>query len=213
MPEPMDPLVRILSHFSGGGSCPVQYDATVAGKQYYVRYRHGAVTVDVDGAEAYARDIGGDRDGDWTDEETNVYLSLVSEAILAGEWSRLVLPLLSECRASRYFFKGPHPHQLVGFRCGVRTPGAIRQGGMNRHERRNRQRAGIHDHGGECEVWMPADEADAWIQGNPDMHTLMRHEWPQPWDAHARLQQTVVGPDNVRVWPRSRSATGWTTTG
>lgn len=197
----MDPLSRILSHFSGGGSCPVQYDATVARKEYYVRYRHGAVTLDVDGVEVYSRDVGGDFDGDWTDEETNVYLSLVAEAILAGDHRHLALPLLSECRASRYFFKGPHPHHLVGLSCGFRTSGATSHGMMNRHERRRREMAGIHDHSAQCEVWVPADEVDAWIQENPDMHMLLRHERPQPWDAHARLQQTVIGPDNTRVWP------------
>lgn len=79
--------------FEGGGGYPVQYDVDHAGHHYYVRYRHGdlSVTIDdgdidsgVDYPDGFPDSLGCALDGDWTDEETASTLAVLSDAIRAG---------------------------------------------------------------------------------------------------------------------------------
>jgi len=79
--------------FGGGGSMPVQYEVDHGGHHYYVRYRHrslsvsideGAIDSGVDYPDGFPDDLGLLYDGDWTDEETHVILTILSDAIRAG---------------------------------------------------------------------------------------------------------------------------------
>lgn len=78
--------------FEGGGSYPVQYEVVHGGHHYYVRYRHHMLSVSIDDG---AIDSGVDypegygplellNSGDWTDEEEDVILTILSDAIRAG---------------------------------------------------------------------------------------------------------------------------------
>lgn len=109
-----------LLPFEGGGSFPVQYDLDHGGHHYYVRYRHSWLTVDVDEKEEVCLQLApaGDDDGEWSDEATNVYLHLLSEAIQSDSLKSVTLPTKSEVGAHPLFKKGPIPryHVLV---CGA----------------------------------------------------------------------------------------------
>ena len=104
---------------SGGGSCPVQYEATFAGHDYYVRYRHSWLTVTrdpwTDGEEDLLVQQLAEEDADdgfWSDKETNVYLYLISEAIRAGSLQSLVIPRIAEIRRNPFYRRGPFPRYV-----------------------------------------------------------------------------------------------------
>jgi hypothetical protein len=93
-----------------GGSCPVQYEVDHEGHHYYVRYKHSWITITVDNAkdvleQGLAPDA--DDDGFWNDEETNVYLHLISDAIRAGTLASLRLPTKKEAKSHPLYVQGP----------------------------------------------------------------------------------------------------------
>src|SRR5687767_2279676 len=104
--------------FSGGGECPVQYLLDLEGREYYIRYRWGLLSVDVDDVTCLEAEIGGPYDGFLSDEETTVYLWEISRAIRAGTLGRLALPRLFETRSHALYVTGPLPHHAVGLACG-----------------------------------------------------------------------------------------------
>src|SRR5688572_7638743 len=98
--------------FTGGGSSPVQYELEHGGHRYYLRYKHSWLTIDVDDVEdvvsvALAPDVADD--GAWSDEETNVYLSLIGDAIRADRLASVELPAKAEVAAHPLYKKGPLP--------------------------------------------------------------------------------------------------------
>src|SRR5262245_40202263 len=121
---------------------PVQYWASHRGRYVYVRYRHGWLSVDVDGETVVETQIGGQWDGAWTDEETNVYLELIDAGLHEERLAALELPTLSEARRSALHRKGSLPLRAVGLRCGKRQSDTPLP--LNRHERKRAVRAGEH---------------------------------------------------------------------
>lgn len=100
----------------GGGACPVQYDASYGGVDYYVRYRHGWLTVDDEthDLELFCQQLSDDDDdGYWSDGETNVYLRLIAAAIRSGDWRSLVLPDKRAVATHPYHEPGPLPRYHV----------------------------------------------------------------------------------------------------
>ena len=186
--------------FVGGGESPVQYDADYLGQHYYVRYRFGVVSVDVDDVEACSREIGDGLDGVWTDEETNVYLTEIDAAIRSGRVWSLQLPSLYECRSHPAFRKGTHPYHLVGLKCGYATPVDESRGELNQHERRRRRQRGVHDHSTSCEVWVPACDVETWIQDHQDQHHLLVQVYPRAWQSYQRTQRSCVDHNSRRIW-------------
>ena len=86
-PDP-DPLP-----FTGGGSFPVQYEVEHGGHRYYVRYRHhslsleiddGAIDSGVDYPDGFPDDLPLGSSGEWTDEEAQTILAILSDAIRAA---------------------------------------------------------------------------------------------------------------------------------
>jgi uncharacterized protein (TIGR02996 family) len=87
-PSDDEPIV-----FVGGGAMPVQYDARFRGHEYFIRYRHGDLSAEVDDGEirtgveypnGYPQELGLAFDGEWTDEETALLLDTFRDAIRAG---------------------------------------------------------------------------------------------------------------------------------
>jgi uncharacterized protein (TIGR02996 family) len=75
---PDDPDAGIL-RFHGGGSCPVQYWLEYGGREYYLRHRSGfSISVDDETVNEWDLDV---EHGRWTDEECNVMLTIISDAI------------------------------------------------------------------------------------------------------------------------------------
>lgn len=104
---PDDPDSRILP-FRGGGSFPVQYELDHEGHDYYLRWRYG-FSIDVDHETVLECDLDL-QDNEWTDEQTNVMLAIVSEAIRAGApLSELTFPDAAGFRAHPSHRAGPCP--------------------------------------------------------------------------------------------------------
>ncbi len=104
----------------GGGSYPVQHDVYHLDRVYYVRFRHGHLSVDLQyvggrfvDRELFAADLGCIEDkagGDWSSEETNVLLTLISAAIRRGDLTTLELPdSIAALRASEHYARGLYP--------------------------------------------------------------------------------------------------------
>jgi uncharacterized protein (TIGR02996 family) len=79
--------------FEGGGAMPVQYEARFRGHDYYIRYRHGDLSIEIDNGnvptgveypEGYPQELGLTFEGEWTDEETVLLLDTFRDAIRAG---------------------------------------------------------------------------------------------------------------------------------
>ena len=103
----------VLLPFSDyGTSCPVQYDIAHKGHNYYVRYRHGWLTItrdiDTDNIEVFEQMLCESDDGFWSDEATNVYLALISRAIIAEKFADLSLPEKGSIRFHPFYRKGPY---------------------------------------------------------------------------------------------------------
>lgn len=85
-----EPSVRLP--FEGGGAYPVQHEVTYDGHHYYVHYRHHMLSVTIgDGAIASGLDHPEGYgplelldSGDWSAEEADVILSILSDAIREG---------------------------------------------------------------------------------------------------------------------------------
>ena len=103
----------------GGGSYPVQYEASFGGHEYYVRYRHSWLTITRDPCAEREEEILVQQlaeedadDGSWSDKETNVYLHLISEAIRNGSLESLVIPRIAEVRKHPFYRRGPFPRYV-----------------------------------------------------------------------------------------------------
>ena len=157
-----DEVVAALSMWDacGGGECPVQHFGAHDGVEYYVRYRHGGLTVDADDTEdVLDQDIGAQYDGWWTDEQTTVYLYLIAGAIRRGDLAKLVVPTLVEASAHPAHIKGPLPTRLAGI-----------------------DRAG-------ADVWVSPMDLDAWLSENPADHRRLRKSSKRVgWATYCRLQ-------------------------
>jgi uncharacterized protein (TIGR02996 family) len=87
-PEPPNDVVLV-----GGGGYPVQYEGRYRGHRYFIRYRHGELSADIDGGalwtgveypDCYPQDLNLAAEGEWTDDETDVLLATFRDAIYAG---------------------------------------------------------------------------------------------------------------------------------
>lgn len=109
---PDDPDARILP-FEGGGHYLVQYELDYQGHNYYLRWRDEDFSIYIDNEIAFECALELANEEEWTDEETNVILAIVSDAILSGvPLSGLALPDSAGIRA--------HPDYRVG-----RCPGYV----------------------------------------------------------------------------------------
>jgi hypothetical protein len=124
----------------GGGSAPVQYELDLDDFKYYVRYRHGNLSIsDSLGTmlDFYEGDYGclecryTSDGGEWTDEETNVVLFETSDALrvqrpherLPPNWRdypvapiqhlRLTLPEDGSMKNHPRFRRGPYPRYVA----------------------------------------------------------------------------------------------------
>jgi uncharacterized protein (TIGR02996 family) len=110
---PEDPDERLLPWW-GGGSYPVQYDVDHGGRHYYLRYRGGYFSIDVDDVEVAAPELHVVGDGDWTDTETNMILTIVSDAIVSGApLDRLVFPARMEMHRHPGYRLGRFPQYVL----------------------------------------------------------------------------------------------------
>ena len=166
--------------FDGGGSTPVQYDVDYEGHTYYVRYRGGWITIirDLDSqgeTEVFEQQLSSNRfDGSWSAEETTVYLALISETIRLAQFNPLRLPTKEQTKSHPFYLKGPLPLHEVGLICGqTAAANAPPTGNMNRHERKRRRLAGLHDHYIDCIKSVPACEAEEWIARHPQEHAAL----------------------------------------
>ena len=109
----------LLLQFSGGSGYPVQYEATYNGDHYYIRYRFGWLSVDKNDTTIYEFDYLGAEDGGyWSDQETNVFLHLISHAIVSNTLNTLILPTtIDETHSHRLFKRGEHP-KYIRYTCG-----------------------------------------------------------------------------------------------
>lgn len=75
--------------FTGGGECPVQYEAEHEGHRYHIRYHHSVLTIELDGEEVFFELLASEEadDGCWTEAETQRYLTLIGDEIMFGGWS------------------------------------------------------------------------------------------------------------------------------
>jgi hypothetical protein len=196
-----NPLTSILP-FWGGGECPAQYYLSWKEHIYYIHYRHGWISVEVDDREVYEKRLGSNYDGFFTDEETTVYLWEISQAICEGTLSKLSLPTLFEAQSHPLYIKGPLPLHPVGLSCGQQQGPDIPSGvPNNRHTRRRRREQGIHDHEVRCLTFVPAQDVNSWIKAHPAEHLAFREEYPAMWAAYEKSQATVVDERNKRSWP------------
>jgi hypothetical protein len=128
---------RILQ-FEGGGSCPVQYHLEYDGREYYIRYRHGWLAIELDDDEVFSQRIAGANDGTWSDEHTTVYLCLISDAIRGNSIGTLTVPTIENAHDHPMFVLGPlprshimeceqeHDHSLECYSAGTYSPIEIR---------------------------------------------------------------------------------------
>jgi uncharacterized protein (TIGR02996 family) len=117
---PDDPDASVLP-WEGGGGYPVQYELTWDRHHYYTRYRHHGFTVDRDGAEVLSAELDVADSGDWTSEETNFFLHLLSDAIREGRLETLTFPsAIDRARDPRHrlgaFPRYSLPDELAGSR-------------------------------------------------------------------------------------------------
>lgn len=97
--------------FEGGGSFPVQYEVDVGNTNYYVRYRGSWLTIEKNHEEVFEQCLNpaNDGDGEWSDEETTVYLYLISGAIRSGDFGTLALPSKDQVKSHPLYVPGPQP--------------------------------------------------------------------------------------------------------
>jgi hypothetical protein len=119
------------------------------GHDYYIRYKHGHIQVvrdefTPDVAWLIDQTLAESSPAGWSDEETTVYLGLISDGIRTGTLDGMQLPTTEEARDHSYFVKGPIPRHCVGLICGDRR----------------------HEHKEECYVYVGAEDVDTWINAN-----------------------------------------------
>ena len=150
---------------------PVQYHLEYEDHEYYIRYRWGWISIDRDEDEVFERRLGGEFDGAWSDEQTTVYLGLISDAIRQGSFEKLELPNTAQVSAHPWFRTGLLPEVEAGIVCGKKVPPLILLGMYSKnHKNRVQKREGIHLHSDECVLYVPASELDAWICEHPEQH-------------------------------------------
>jgi hypothetical protein len=101
---------EILLEFEGGGSFPVYYETSYMGNTYIIRYRDGYLTIEQDdNIDIFEQELSSDADGVWTDEEANVYLMLISKAIITNTLNTLKLPTIEEALLHEFYKRGQWP--------------------------------------------------------------------------------------------------------
>lgn len=107
LPDDPDAAILPFDH-DGGGSHPVQFDVDHDGHHYYLRYRHGGFSIEVDDdfQRSYELDLDVAMENEWSFRETNAILAIVSEAIVGGRVPTLRFPDERGLRA--------HPAYRVG---------------------------------------------------------------------------------------------------
>lgn len=100
----------------GGGSCPVQYEVNYNNDYFYIRYRHSWLSIEKNDDEIFFQQLAPEswNDGYWSDKETNVYLMLISQAIISNSFEILQLPIINECRDNEYYRFGKYPFYSIG---------------------------------------------------------------------------------------------------
>jgi len=104
------PVEEILP-FAGGGSFPVQYEVSVGDCDYYVRYRGSWLTIEKNHEQVFEQCLNqaAEDDGEWCNEETTVYLYLISQAIRSGDFDTLTLPDKEQAKSHPLYRPGPQP--------------------------------------------------------------------------------------------------------
>jgi len=147
------------------------------GHNYYVRYRGGWISVERDEEEVFAKQIGTQYACSWSDEETTVYLGLISDAIRHGVIETLDVPEANQAGEHQWYRKGPLPLVEAGLVCGAETPpGILLDVFGDSQKTAARRHAGIHYHSNECIKVVPACELDNWIGEHPDEHRKL-NKW------------------------------------
>lgn len=179
-----------LLTFVGGGECPVQYHLTFGGHDYYVRYRAGLLSVDRDGVTLFEQPIGDDHDHDWNDEETSLYLGLISDAIRTGDVAVLHVPSITEAQSHPWYQKGPLPIYTVGPLCIHATNPEVPSVFLgNRHARKRFKQAGGHIHTDKCFQELRACDVQGWLDLHPEAHHVFQRSYPRRWAEYTQLQQ------------------------
>ena len=103
--------------------------------------------------------IGDGNDSYMGAKETNVYLSLISESILSGDFSPALYPTKTEVANHSLYKLGPLPLYRVGLRC------------CNQH----------NVHSEDCWIYVPAQEIEVWRKDNHLEHEALKEVCPQAW--------------------------------
>ena len=109
--------LNTILDFDGGGSCPVQYFVDYEEHEYYIRYRHGWLTIESGDNEVFSQRIAGAHDGRWSDKQTTAYLYLISDAIRNNSIQDLVVPTIENTPNHPMFVLGPLPRSHI-IQCG-----------------------------------------------------------------------------------------------
>jgi hypothetical protein len=154
----------VILPFFGGNHCPVQYWTDWEGHDYYVRFKNGFLSVDRDSEEVFEASIG--ESSEWGDEETTLYLGLISEAIQTDGFDRLHVPVEHEAPRHPWYQLGPLPKRPVGFGCGLQTPLGIPLP-ETRDWTEDKRLPNIHYHTFDCVEWVGAGEFGQWQAAHP----------------------------------------------
>ena len=160
--------------FVGGGSFLVEYDLDYNEHNYYVRYKYGRLSVERDEltghAEVVLEQTLADANGydGWSDEETTVYLGLISDAIRNDGFAGLNLLTIRGAPNHPYYRKGPLPLYSFGPVCGKDQAPFPPGSKENSCDRRRRRKQGFHDHSHRCWVTVPTCEREAYAQAHPE---------------------------------------------
>ncbi len=182
----------IMLPFEGGGSTPVQYRVDYDFSEFYVRYRGGILEVYANAIDfsdeelQFDARLGDTYDGYWNARETNVYLTLLSDAIESGVFNNDEFPKKEAIRKHAHYELGPLPHYPVGLICGVHKRSPPPENKMNRHDRRKRRLRGIHDHDNICYAYAAAQDVAKWITDHPAEHEAFKNVFPEMWPTVAR---------------------------
>jgi hypothetical protein len=73
------------------------------------------LSIDQDDKEIYSQQLAPEKwdDGYWSDQETNVYLTLISKAIVNQEFGDLKLPAIEECPQFTDYCRGGYPFYSI----------------------------------------------------------------------------------------------------
>jgi hypothetical protein len=181
-----------LLPFNGGGSTPVQYFVDYNSTEYYVRYRGGGLQVYSNVVQfsdeeiLFEAQLGDTYDGDWNARETNVYLTVLSQAIQTGKFNIDDFPPKNIIRTHRYYKLGALPIYPVGLICGNYESSPPSENKMNRHDRHKRKLRGIHDHDNHCYAYVAAQDTATWITRHQTEHDAFRKFFSIMWKSVAR---------------------------